>query len=452
MTKYEMLVCILDRIRAEASGTKFEVLYAYNSTDTGRVWQARSRAYIHLYLKVMFGITDFQDRETRITDGSGDGGIDGYFVDEKSYNIILIQSKFRLTEENFEKKPIELKEILSMQIKRILGGESVDENGVKYNGKILGLQRQLSKLPSSGRYQHRVVIIANVAEFSDQMLMRLTDGFKAEIVNFQESYNQLLFPVLSGTLFKATEINIPCDLSRKSVGSKISYPVRVANTECEIKVVFVPTLEIAKMMSLYKNSILHYNPRSYLEFEGERVNTAIRDTLALSKDNEFALYNNGITIICDGSGINDWSGVKDQASLHLVNPQIINGGQTAYTLSRVFDGAEEAIRNDIFAGKEVLVKVITLPKSGGVLGEVDRISLIEKISFATNSQNTITMADRTSNNALHYKIQSALFDRYGLLYERKKGEFSDGLRSGYIILSDIVNKKRVSPRVSGCKW
>ena len=58
--------------------------------------------------------------------------------------------------------------------------------------------------------------------------------------------------------------------------------------------------------------------------------------------------------------------------------------------------------------------------------------------MATNSQTVVTLADRTSSDPLHSQIQSALFDRYGLLYERKRGEFSDGLRDGYIEAKDLV--------------
>jgi hypothetical protein len=141
LSRYEMLVRVLDGIRSEAVGTRLAERYAVGSTETDNIWQARSRAYVHLYLKVMFGITDFEERETYVTDGTQDAGIDGYFIDTNTRTIFLLQSKFRNTEANFENKPIELDELLSMQIRRVLSGQDTDERGVKYNGKILGLQR-----------------------------------------------------------------------------------------------------------------------------------------------------------------------------------------------------------------------------------------------------------------------------------------------------------------------
>lgn len=435
-----MLVHVLDGIRAEAIGTKYEHTYANGSAISEGIWQARSRAYIHLYLKVMFGIIDFSEREVYVTDGSGDGGIDGYFIDADSHTIILIQSKFRHTEENFEKKPIEIAEILSMQIKRIIEGENVDETGVKYNRKIAGLQRRISCVSDLGRYTYRVVIIANLARVSDSALLRLTDGFPAEVIDFHRSYKELLYPVLSGTLFKASGLNITLDLSNKSAGAKIRYSVSADDYECDITVVFVPTIEIAKIMSRYRNSILRYNPRGYLEFEGQKVNDAIRETIVSADGNEFALLNNGITIVCDESRINEQSGIKYRAKLFLLNPQIINGGQTAYTLSRIYDALPPESANAVFCGKEVLVKAIALTRSAGVDDELRRIALIERISAATNSQTAVTLADRTSGDPLQMQIQRTLFDRFGLLYERKKGEFNDAIRNGYISENNVVNR------------
>ncbi|WP_196907700.1 AIPR family protein [Candidatus Symbiopectobacterium sp. 'North America'] len=134
--------------------------------------------------------------------------------------------------------------------------------------------------------------------------------------------------VISGTYFTASEINIPIDLSNKYAGSKISYSVSTSISECEITVLFAPTIEIAKLMSKYKNSILKFNPMSYLEHDGKAINSSIRETIINSNANELALYNNGITILSDETNINERIDQKNKAQLRIKNPQIINGGQT----------------------------------------------------------------------------------------------------------------------------
>jgi hypothetical protein len=389
----------------------------------------------------MFGAPDFEEREVCVTDGTHDAGIDGYYIDTESKIIVIIQSKFRTKEGNFEAKPITAEEILSMDIRRVLGGEEKDRDGCPYNGKIIGMQRRIADIPDLGRYQYKVVILANCRVISEDTLRRLSDGFNTDVFNFERSYVELLYPVLAGTLFKAAGLSISLDLSNKTAGAKIRYLVTAGDYNCDLTVVFVPTLEIARVMSRYKNSILKFNPRSYLEFEGDQVNSAIRATLISSDTNEFALLNNGVTIVCDESGVNEQSGRMFAAKLFLLNPQIINGGQTAYTLSRIYESLSESERERMFSGKEVLVRAIALSKrSDAIDSEEDRAALIERISLATNRQTAVTQTDRSSGDPTLSRVQTVLFERFGLLYERKRGEFSEGLRLGYISDKEVINR------------
>jgi hypothetical protein len=86
--KYQTLLNILDRIGDEAP-TEFK-RYHVSESDIGALNQARSRAYIHLYLKVTYGLLDFREREKQITDGSGDGGVDAYFIDRQERRVDYI--------------------------------------------------------------------------------------------------------------------------------------------------------------------------------------------------------------------------------------------------------------------------------------------------------------------------------------------------------------------------
>lgn len=430
-----MLLRILDQIRHETS-TQANPRYLPDAKDTEKLNKARSRAFIHLYLKVMFGLTDFQQRERTITDGVYDGGIDGYYIDTEAKTIHIIQSKFRTTEKNFEAKEILLEELLAMDVNRILEGETTDELGNAYNGKILQLQREVSSLPDVARYSYRVVVLANLKGVSPAKLRQLTGGFAAEVFDFAKTYLQLVFPVLTGTYFTASDIAIPIDLSNKSSGSKISYNVTTRYGNCEITVLFVPTLEIAKAMHKYKNTILKYNPRSYLDLEGHSVNSAIRATILQTESNEFALFNNGITMLSEETNINEKIGQKNKAQLQVKNPQILNGGQTSFTLSRIY-AENPGSAESTFADKEVLLKVITLLDGNA---SASKLHLIDEISNATNKQTPVINADRFANEEFHVQVQRMVFEGYGLLYERKRGEFSDGVRDGYVRASDIVER------------
>jgi len=189
-------------------------------------------------------------------------------------------------------------------------------------------------------------------------------------------------------------------------------------------------------MDKYRNTILQYNPRSYLDLEGQSVNIAIRDTILNSATNEFALFNNGITMLSEETNINEKIGQKNKAQLRIKNPQIINGGQTSFTLSRIYrDHLTNA--ETLFQDKEVLLKIITLM---GTESANSRLHLIDEISNATNKQTPVINADKFANESIHIELQHRVFERYGLLYERKRGEFSDGVKDGYVEQRAVIER------------
>jgi len=436
--KYQILIDILDKLRQEIKpGEPAYAKYNPDPLDEEKINQSRAKAYIHLFLKVSFGLLEFKEREYFITDGSYDGGIDGYYINKENKTIYFIQSKFRINEINFENKKISLAEILVMDINRILDGETLDEAGNEYNGKIRQLQRDIRELDNIARYSYKVILLANLDDWTDSKLRQLTGGFSTEVFDSLKTYQKLVFPIISGTFFNASDLNINIDLSNKNAGSKISYTVLTKKGECEITVLFVPTIEIGRIMNKYKNSVLKYNPRSYLDLEGKKVNTAITETIINNETNEFALFNNGITMLSDETLINEKIGQKNKAQLIVKNPQIINGGQTSYTLSRIYQNHKDTDVEKIFQNKEVLLKIITLLDKND---ERSKIELIEEISTATNQQTPVIGADKFANESIHLEIQNALFNRYGLLYERKRGEFADGLFNGYINEKQIIER------------
>ena len=63
-------------------------------------------------------------------------------------------------------------------------------------------------------------------------------------------------------------------------------------------------------MSKYKNSILKYNPRNYLSLSNNKVNRKILESIISNNANDFAIYNNGITIIADSFELTETTGTK----------------------------------------------------------------------------------------------------------------------------------------------
>lgn len=440
MTKYQTLINVLDVLRKEAPESyKF---YHPLEKEKEKLNQARSRALIHLFLKVKFGLIEFEEREKYVVDGTNDGGIDGYFIDKEKKMVYFIQSKFRTNQENFESREIKYEELLNMDVDRILDGETTYENGISYSSKILNLIKEIQVIDGIVKYNYEVVILANTKNVSQSKLRKLTGGIATSEFNFNRTYEELLFPIVTGTFYEQSELVIEINLGNKS-SEDISYSVDTEFTDCEISALFVPTIEIAKSLYKYKNSILKYNPRSYLDMATGSVNTEIAKTILTKTTNEFALFNNGITMLSDDTSLNKKIAKKETGQLIVTNPQIINGGQTAYTLSRIYeDILEGKVPETVFENKEVLLKVITFEDDpSNTTKEADKLKLIEAISKATNQQTVVSEADRRSNDKIQIELQRLIYEEYGLFYQRKTGEYGEGLRNKYISRKQIIDRE-----------
>lgn len=430
--KYYLLINVLDKLCEEAPKT-YKTYYP-NSDQPEAIDSARSLAYIHLLLKVKFGVLEFLDRHKLITDGPNDGGLDAYYIDKDQKKLFLIQSKFRSTARNFTDKSMDTKDLLKMEIARITRGDETDSNGIRFNDKVLAFQSELRTIRDIAKYEYIVFILGNLTKLNDEQIRRLIDNCEYEIFNYENSYSKLVFPLSSGTYYDPDEIIIRLSLSDKE-HPRLKQEIDTDFGTFNVTALFIPTIELAKVMDQYKNSILKYNPRNYLSLEKKSVNERIRNSIIEQDKNSFALLNNGITILSTNISFSDSTGVQNEGQLILTKPQILNGGQTAYTLSKIYEEYKNKPNNPLM-NKEVLVKVVTPIDTNS---EID-FKFIELISNATNQQNEVSEADRRSNHEIQLALQEFIFEHYGFLYERKTGEFYDGINSGIININYVIDR------------
>lgn len=438
---YKTLVRVLDSIRGEAPPS--ETIYNPPAGNNDALVQARSRALLHLFLKAKFGIASFNEREKLVTDGSHDGGVDAFYIDVKTKNIYLLQSKFRATASNFSSSNMSVDDLLKMQVGRILKGEKLDEDGQPYNDRIVkSLQKSIQKIPDVGSYTSHVLLLGNSRRFTRSNIDKLVEGYAVEQYHHERIYQELLFPVINGTYF--SDPNLMVEISLDNLAQKathLDYDARTASIKVNIKLLFAPTKEIGRIMSVYRNSILKYNPRSFLELIDNAVNKEIEQSILSKDNNEFSLFNNGITIISDRTSISSDTAKQGTAQLILTNPQLVNGGQTAYVLGRIYESCLPKNNFRVLKGKEVLLRVITFNVVPALKNQGTRIGLISAISKASNSQTKIEEADRRSGDDIQIRLQEQLFKECGVYYERKRGEFGDGIRDGYIDASELIDRK-----------
>lgn len=449
---YATLCKVLDALRKEAPPAN-TIYHPATGAKDGLV-NARSRALLHLFLKARFGLTRFNDRERQVTDGTFDGGIDAYHIDDQHKRIYVLQSKFRATAGNFVSSNMSAGDLLKMDVANIVKrGRKTSEKGEIYNAQIRKMQVAISKIPDIGSYEFEIILLGNAEHLSQSDLAKLVNGYSVTQYSHSRSYKELLFPVVNGSYFTSDKLMIEINLDNvKSGEAHLDYNVKAEMLKANIKVLFVPTQEIGRIMQTYKNSILKFNPRSFLGLEKNQVNQDIEGSIAEGSGNEFALFNNDITLISDGTLISSNTAKQGRAQVVVTNPQLVNGGQTAFTLGRLYERAETTGDFKVFKGKEVLLKIISFLPSTKSIPEAAKHQLIGDISKASNSQTKIDDADRRSNDPIQLEVQEKLFTDHGLYYERKRGEFSDGIHNGYITTSDVVNREMLVRIALACRY
>lgn len=331
-----------------------------------------------------------------------------------------------------------------MDIQRIVEGEEEYESGNKYNGKIINFIKKLQSVSDLPKYKYIIILLANVKNELRSKLNKIAGGYPVDIYNFERVYSELVFPLVSGAFFDIKELKITINVDRNSAGHRIQYYPVTRYSECTVNALFVPTVEIARILFKYKNSILKYNPRSYLDLHSGSINEKIAKSITDLNTNEFSLFNNGITMLSDDTVYSDKVGKKNKAEIIITNPQIINGGQTAYTLSILYEKFQKNNTLHFFDNKEVLLKIISFNSEENASNnfEAEKLKLIEEISIATNQQSPVTEADRRANDKVQIELQNLIYKDFGLFYERKRGEFGDGIRNGYIDRNKIIDREQ----------
>ena len=430
--QYETLLKILDRLRSEAPNSYKS--YKPEESDVEGLIKARSLSFIHLLLKVKFGITDFLKRHQHITDGTQDGGLDAFYIDEERKRLYLIQSKFRNNADNFSNKSISTDELIKIDVSRITKGLEEDSKGVPFNNKIKEFQSKIRDIRDIAKYDYIVLLLGNVYKLSDEQIRRAIDNSHYEIYDAKSAYENLIFPLATGTFYDPDEIIIKLELSQKE-SPRLNQKIETDFGQFNVTAIFVPTKEIGRILLQYKNAILKYNPRNFLSFKKESVNADIRKSIVDQSSNNFAILNNGITLLSENVSISESTGKQNEGQLILTKPQILNGGQTAFTLSSIYEEFQHKADNPL-DGKEVLLKIIT------PISETNAVDpkFIELISNATNQQNEVSEADRRSNHDIQISIQRRIYLDYGYFYERKSGEFYDGIKDGIIDKNLVINR------------
>jgi hypothetical protein len=164
-------------------------------------------------------------------------------------------------------------------------------------------------------------------------------------------------------------------------------------------------------MKSHGDKLLERNIRRYLGLKGNRVNEDMKRTL-LTEPNNFYLFNNGLTLICDRFKYNGLQGSDYQVQVDKL--QIVNGGQTCMTIFRVLEDMKNGFFPANLNNASVLVRLYELPTEGNQ-------DIVWQITNATNSQNPVDLKDLRANDAQQKSLENSI-QELGFTYRRMRME------------------------------
>jgi len=341
---------------------------------------------------------DISEADSYVTEGGGDAGIDGLYIEDGvdyEFTVVLFQSKYHF---NLEKK-YNFPDNAILRIVNSIGVLFNPQNDVVLNSLIKPKIEEIRSLIMDG-------YIPTVKCF----LLNNGDAWQNEgeqhISNANLPSNQVSF-----THYNHEDI-VKQLQSTKPIDEAISLKGKAVIEDFDFKRVLVGKVsvsEIGTLMHRHGDALLEKNIRKYLGIHKNRVNKNIQETLLdEDKRKNFYFFNNGITMLCKDFSHNAL--MSENWRLHVKDLQIINGGQTAKTISQVISENPDID----FSNTTVLLRLYKVA--------ADDVShtLTTDITIATNSQTPVDLRDLRANDSLQQKIGLAVKD-LGFEYLTKKG-------------------------------
>ena len=160
----------------------------------------------------------------------------------------------------------------------------------------------------------------------------------------------------------------------------------------------VPGRFLADIYLKYGSKLLQGNVRAFLSVKN-KVNKGIRETI-INHPSNFFTYNNGIAVVARSV---DFS--SDGARIvRLVDPQIINGGQTTASLANAIIKKEDKNGMDtLFVPLKLTVLNVDNDMSEAQIEQYNDIT--KTISKCANSQSVVSDADFFSNHPFHVMME-----------------------------------------------
>jgi hypothetical protein len=377
---------------------------------------SREHAFQSYVLENVFGVlADAIDEH--IVDGGSDRGIDFIYIDHDSRTINVASTKvvveFKKATRNFPGAAID--KIISFVDDLIHRREDL----LVETNPLLALKiREIWDILEHDAYQITVHLYSNqtcLIPAERERLRGFLDIYKIPL------YERHLYELSHGVI-RASKPKFTKTIKAAN-GNSFEYPemgARALIARLRLTDMFDFIAEVGT--EAFDERLVSQNVRYFLGTTSP-VNREIRQTLMQGRASEFSLINNGMTIVCDQMLLT----AGGCFPIKLVNPQIVNGGQTAMVIWTIGSNPPSD-----FADGSINVKIV----------ETSDPELIERIAIGSNTQNRIFGRDLRANDDVQTRLATSL-SAHGYFYQRKRGEqppsrslrIIDALRAGQMLLA-----------------
>jgi len=343
----------------------------------------------------------------RLEGEPGDGGIDAWHHDLENNTLFLYQAYWPedVNDTAGISKAREIKSAINYLESYGEGGERAGQAGTLLRD-LLGTYQDMKS--SSGKVVLRLASGGGISSQAKQEMNSGSDYGELEVA--QESWdiarllNFISTDDLSGesidfNFYSNPGLYFPFEGDWSSVGR--AYCTTVSGRS------------LAAALEEQGTRLVALNVRHSIG-SGNKVNSSMLEALRDPDDvKKFWYGHNGINITCESLDINEEGNL-----IRLMNPQVVNGCQTIYTLSEFFRGDDD---------NHPPTEDFDIPVNTKVIEIVDDPDgqAVGWISFAANNQTAVRDADLMANHFLQVKLQARLKDHTPRwFYERKLNEWN----------------------------
>lgn len=365
----------------------------------------------------------YDEIESGIVDGGGDGGIDGFYA---FINGELLREDVEVTE---LRKNIQI-DVAIFQAKTGTGfAEVAMDRFAAAAGDLFDLSKSLQSLKSvynealldaAGRFRSAYQALASKFPRLKIAFFYATKGdqphpnVSRKISRVRETVKQHFSAAEFGFDFLGARTLL--ELARKAPAT--SYELKLAENPISSTgdVAFVCLVSLKDFFRFVTDSqgqiVRHIFEANVRDYQGKtQVNEQIQDTLQHRGAEDFWWLNNGVTVLATRA-------TQSGKTLAIENPEVVNGLQTSTEIHTYFRSS-----NTEGESRNVLIRVIVpnAPESR------------DRIIKATNSQTAIPPASLRATDRIHRDIEQYL-KPFGLYYDRRKNFYkNEGKPIGRII-------------------